>query len=121
VQCPYCNGDSAVLDSRTSSEGVRRRRSCNECKRRFTTYERLAAPSIRVTKRSGRTEPFDADKILQVLRRISRDRPAVQDADVVRLAELEGLGIDPMARPETLDLGAFAALANAVHGKGGDR
>ena len=37
-----------------------------------------------------------------------------------REPKLEGLGIDPMARPETLDLGAFAALANAVHGKRGD-
>lgn len=52
----------------------------------------------------------------------SRRRKTLRNSlrDQLSEAELEGLGIDPMARPETLDLGAFAALANAVHGKGAD-
>ena len=83
--CPYCGSDSAVLDSRGHPEGVRRRRSCNDCKRRFTTYERLAEPNIKVVKRGGHSEPFASEKILAVLRRISRDRTTFADADVIRL------------------------------------
>jgi len=86
VQCPYCGKESQVVDSRTSPEGVRRRRVCNECRRRFTTYERLAAPSIKVLKREGGTEPFSPDKIVRVLRRVGRDRPALGQADIQRLA-----------------------------------
>lgn len=86
MQCPYCGGDSAVLDSRSTAEGVRRRRSCNECKRRFTTYERLSAPSIKVVKRSGKSEPFDTAKLLGVLARVCRDRPGIGDPDVLRVA-----------------------------------
>jgi transcriptional repressor NrdR len=86
VQCPYCGGDSQVVDSRTSSESVRRRRVCNECRRRFTTYERLATPSIKVQKRDGRTEPFSPDKLVRVLTRVGRDRPGMGPADVQRLA-----------------------------------
>lgn len=86
MQCPYCGGDAAVLDSRTTSEGVRRRRNCSECKRRFTTYERVAAPAIKVVKRSGKSEAFDADKITQTLVRVSRDRPDVGIAQAMHLA-----------------------------------
>lgn len=86
MQCPYCGSDSSVLDSRITAEAVRRRRSCTECKRRFTTYEKLAAPGIKVVKRSGKSEPFDADKIRAALARVCRDRPHLGDADVLRLA-----------------------------------
>lgn len=74
MQCPYCQGDAAVLDSRTNAEGVRRRRSCNDCKRRFTTYERVAAPAIKVIKRAGKNEAFDSNKITEILLRIGRHR-----------------------------------------------
>lgn len=86
MQCPYCGGDSQVKDSRTSSEGIRRRRECVVCKRRFTTYEQLGAPAIKVQKRDGRHEPFDPGKIVRVLERVGRDRPALGPADRQRLA-----------------------------------
>lgn len=86
MQCPYCEGDAAVLDSRTTAEGVRRRRSCSSCKRRFTTYEHVAAPSIKVIKRSGKNEPFDPEKIVKILVRVSRDRPNFGKAEAIRLA-----------------------------------
>lgn len=86
MQCPYCGGDAAVLDSRTNADGVRRRRSCSNCKRRFTTYERVAAPSIKVIKRSGKSEPFDSAKIEAILQRVCRDRPKISSADTGRLA-----------------------------------
>ena len=63
------------------------------------------------------------DALDQVVRKaFSKRRKTLRNSlrDQLSEAELEGLGIDPMARPETLDLGAFAALANAVHGKRGD-
>tara|TARA_R110002073_G_scaffold208011_2_gene368308 strand:+ start:45456 stop:45959 length:504 start_codon:yes stop_codon:yes gene_type:complete len=86
VQCPYCGGDAAVLDSRTTSEGVRRRRNCGHCKRRFTTYEKVAAPAIKVVKRSGKSEPFSAEKLIKILLRVSRDRPGVGEVEATRLA-----------------------------------
>jgi transcriptional repressor NrdR len=86
VQCPYCGGDAAVLDSRTTAEAVRRRRNCGECKRRFTTYEKVAAPAIKVVKRSGKTEPFDSEKIIRILIRVSRDRPSFGQEEATRLA-----------------------------------
>ncbi len=86
VQCPYCGGDAAVLDSRTNSEGVRRRRSCGHCKRRFTTYEKVAAPAIKVVKRSGKSEAFSIDKLIRILLKVSRDRPNFGEAEATRLA-----------------------------------
>ena len=86
MQCPYCGGDSNVVDSRAVGEGVRRRRICGQCRRRFTTYERVAPPNIKVIKRSGRVEPFDAANLRRVLARVCRDRPGIGEADVRRIA-----------------------------------
>ncbi|MFH0899478.1 MAG: ATP cone domain-containing protein [Pseudomonadota bacterium] len=91
VECPYCGRDSRVLDSRRSGDDVRRRRQCCECGRRFTTYERVAPPEIRVAKRNGESEDFDRQKLLRVLARISRDRPVTprMREDLVREIEAE--------------------------------
>lgn len=86
MNCPYCSGDSQVVDSRTSSDGVRRRRLCTACKRRFTTYEQIAPPSIKVIKRSGKSEPFDFDKLVRSLERVCRDRPGLNRASIARIA-----------------------------------
>jgi transcriptional repressor NrdR len=67
-----------VADSRPTHDGTRRRRVCNECKRRFTTYERLGPVDIKVVKRSGQTEPFTHEKLVRVLLRICRDRPPTE-------------------------------------------
>ena len=75
-----------MVDSRTAPEGVRRRRICNECKRRFTTYEKIGASAIKVLKRDGSSEPFSLDKLVRVLERVGRDRAAVTPAAVQRLA-----------------------------------
>lgn len=75
VRCPYCGAeDLRVLDTRDSEQGVRRRRECAACERRFTTYERIA-PTVLVTKRDGRREEFDAEKVLEGLRRACAKRP----------------------------------------------
>lgn len=85
MQCPFCGSDSQVADSRSSTDGVRRRRSCTSCKRRFTTYERIGAPNLKVLKRTGPNEPFDSNKLRAVLRRVCRHRPSVREVDVDRI------------------------------------
>jgi transcriptional repressor NrdR len=91
VECPYCGGDSRVLDSRGASDAVRRRRQCQTCSRRFTTYERLAPPEIRVLKRDGVSEVFDREKLLRVVARLTKDRPlrAGGAEEVVRRLEAD--------------------------------
>jgi len=102
VKCPYCDGESNVIDSRASIDGVRRRRECPLCKRRFTTYEKLNEPNLKVSKRSGKTEPFSSDKLIATLKRVCRDRPNVGAADIERLARaIEAQLVDERARTVT--------------------
>jgi transcriptional repressor NrdR len=56
------------------------------CKRRFTTYEKLGAPGLKVGKRDGSIEPFDADKLLAALQRVAAHRGSVRDEDLRRVA-----------------------------------
>jgi transcriptional repressor NrdR len=86
VQCPYCSGDSSVTETRVTADGLRRRRACTVCKRRFTTYETLGAPGLKVGKRDGSVEPFDGDKLFAALQRIAAHRENVADEDLRRLA-----------------------------------
>jgi transcriptional repressor NrdR len=64
MNCPFCNyQDSRVLESRLSQENsIRRRRECEKCGKRFTTYERLEAMQTLVIKHSGRREPYSREK-----------------------------------------------------------
>ena len=80
MRCPYCrHPDSRVVDSREQEEGqvIRRRRSCPECGRRFTTIEQA---SLIVIKRSGVTEPFSRQKVIVGVRRACQGRPVDEDA-----------------------------------------
>ncbi|WP_329240898.1 transcriptional regulator NrdR [Actinoallomurus sp. NBC_01490] len=80
MHCPFCrNPDSRVIDSRSTDDGaaIRRRRSCSECGRRFTTQETVL---LMVAKRSGVTEPFSRDKIVAGVRRACQGRPVTEDA-----------------------------------------
>ena len=85
VLCPFCTSDSQVVDSRTTTEAVRRRRVCGSCKRRFTTYERLASPNLKVVKQNDKVEPFQSDKIRRVIARVCRHRQSVHEADISRI------------------------------------
>jgi transcriptional repressor NrdR len=80
VRCPYCrHPDSRVVDSREVDEGqvIRRRRSCQECGKRFTTVEEA---TLAVIKRSGVTEPFSRAKVVSGVRRACQGRPVDEDA-----------------------------------------
>lgn len=86
VRCPFCrHGDSRVVDSRDGDEGavIRRRRSCLECGRRFSTVESVA---LHVLKRSGTLEPFNRGKITAGVRKACQGRPVDEDA-LARLAQ----------------------------------
>jgi transcriptional repressor NrdR len=85
VQCPYCSGDSSVTETRVTADGMRRRRVCTVCKRRFTTYEKVGAPALKVQKRDGTLEPFEGDKLFHSLQRVAAHR-AVRDEDLRRVA-----------------------------------
>ena len=78
MRCPYCKEDNdRVIDSRSGEDGfvIRRRRECNSCERRFTTYERVAELDIRVVKKDGAREPFRPEKIRKGLERACWKRP----------------------------------------------
>lgn len=80
VHCPFCrHPDSRVVDSRETDEGqaIRRRRSCPECGRRFTTVETAV---LAVVKRSGVTEPFSREKVISGVRRACQGRDVDDDA-----------------------------------------
>jgi transcriptional repressor NrdR len=86
VNCPFCrNGDSRVVDSRSTDDGtaIRRRRQCPECGRRFSTVE---TASLTVVKRSGATEPFSRQKIITGVRKACQGRPVGED-DLALLAQ----------------------------------
>ena len=76
MQCPYCGSTHhRVVDSREAADAIRRRRQCEDCDERFTTYERAEAVRTYVVKRDGRREPFDRDKLLRGLQRAAAKRP----------------------------------------------
>ena len=83
MQCPYCREmDSRVVDSRLAAGGTVtwRRRECDGCKRRFTTYERVEHTLPTVVKKDGERQPFDREKILRSLRIACNKRPVPADA-----------------------------------------
>ena len=85
--CPFCRSeDTRVLDSRMvrDQHAIRRRRECNECTRRFTTYERVERVLSNVMKRDGHREPFRRDKVRSGVELACRKRP-VSSASVEAL------------------------------------
>lgn len=78
MKCPFCTDlENKVIDSRLSKEGelIRRRRECQGCQRRFTTYERIDEILPMVVKKDGRREPFDRTKILSGIKKACEKRP----------------------------------------------
>jgi len=86
VRCPYCQHDeSKVLDTTHDSRGgVRRRRECEMCKQRFSTYERPILATPLIIKQDGTREEFDREKLLRGIRISCAKRP-VPAADIERL------------------------------------
>ena len=87
MRCPFCHaGDTRVLDSRDSAEAtiIRRRRECETCRRRFTTYERVEELNPLVVKKDGRQEAFDRGKLMSGLKKACEKRPvSVEQLEVL--------------------------------------
>ena len=79
MRCPYCNqDDDKVIDSRATDDGtaIRRRRQCNPCSKRFTTYERVEGEeALMVVKKDGRRQSFDRKKVLHGMTVACEKRP----------------------------------------------
>ncbi|HAH86591.1 MAG: transcriptional regulator NrdR [Armatimonadota bacterium] len=82
MKCPYCgHKDDKVLDSRSirDDEEIRRRRECNGCGRRFTTYEQIEEMRVLVVKKDQRREMFDRSKVLKGMVTACEKRPVSMD------------------------------------------
>jgi transcriptional repressor NrdR len=99
MRCPYCtNTDTQVKDSRPTEDNtvIRRRRICQDCGGRFTTFERIQLRELTIVKNSGRKVPFDRDKLMRSVQIALRKRP-VEPERVERMVSgivrrLENLG-----------------------------
>lgn len=93
MRCPYCRtDDDKVIDSRASDDGfaIRRRRVCNQCERRYTTYERLSESDLKVVKKGGIREPFRPEKIKQGLQKACWKRAISEEQIEATVAKIEG-------------------------------
>ena len=83
MTCPFCSADaSRVIDSRVVPDGIRRRRECGGCGRRFSTVERVERRMPQVVKKDGGRQPFSAQKVSSGLALACRKRPvSTQDRD----------------------------------------
>lgn len=93
MRCPFCeNEDTKVIDSRHTEDGhaIRRRRECDACGKRFTTYEKVEQMMLMVIKKDGRREAFDRDKIMSGVIKACEKRP-------VSMAEIENI-VDEIER-----------------------
>jgi transcriptional repressor NrdR len=76
MKCPFCaKRKSRVIDTREVGDGIRRRRECLVCQRRYTTYERVAPINLVVVKSDGRREDFSREKIMDGIKRACAKRP----------------------------------------------
>lgn len=121
MRCPFCrHPDSRVVDSREADEGsvIRRRRSCPQCGRRFTTVE---AASLSVIKRSGATEPFSRAKVIAGVRKACQGRPVGDDVLAVLGQQVEdslralGVGEIPSADIGTAILAPLCELDEVAY------
>ena len=99
MRCPYCaSDDDRVVDSRAAEEGaaIRRRRECQACGQRFSTYERAERAPLTVRKRSGAVEPYDRAKVLAGIEKATKNLDlapsAARRAAAAVEARLRGLG-----------------------------
>ena len=87
MKCPFCNHmEDKVVDSRETREGdtIRRRRECEACSRRYTTYERIEEILLYVVKKDQRREPYERGKVVSGIHKACEKRPvAVEDQDKI--------------------------------------
>ena len=102
MRCPYCeNPDTKVIDSRPTEEGhaIRRRRGCEKCGKRFTTYEKVEESIIMIIKKDGRREAFDRNKIMNGIIKACEKRP-VPVAEIERVVSEIERGLNNLMEKE---------------------
>ena len=102
MKCPFCeHTETKVIDSRHTEEGhaIRRRRECDQCNKRFTTYEKIEEMMLMVVKKDGRREPFDRMKVLSGIIKACEKRP-VPMADIERVVNEIERGLNNMMEKE---------------------
>ncbi len=132
MRCPFCGQDKdRVVDSRTSQDGksIRRRRECEMCRKRFTTYEYVEDVSLTIIKNDGRREPFDRQKLQRGIELACKKRPvsseqitAIVDEIQEKLQNLSKLeitskevGEEVIRRLKDLDEVAYVRFASVYH------
>ncbi|PKM85617.1 MAG: transcriptional regulator NrdR [Firmicutes bacterium HGW-Firmicutes-11] len=102
MKCPFCEtNDTRVIDSRPTEEGhaIRRRRECDNCGKRFTTYEKVEEVFFMVIKKDGSREAFDRNKVLNGIVKACEKRP-VPLADIERIVDEIERGLNNMMEKE---------------------
>lgn len=102
MKCPYCEKlDTRVIDSRPTEEGhaIRRRRECDHCRKRFTTYEKVEEMMFMVIKKDGSREAFDRNKVLNGIIKACEKRP-VSVASIERIVDEIERGLNNMMEKE---------------------
>ncbi len=90
LDCPYCsNPTSKVTNKRGSPEGIRRRRECLKCTKRFTTYEKIDKDELQVIKKSGRKEKFSSIKLGEGIYRAFEKRDIPKEKIDTAISEIE--------------------------------
>ena len=112
MRCPNCGErDTRVVDSRDLDESatIRRRRECNLCATRFTTYERIESARLAVMKTDGRREEFDRDKLASGIAKALTRRPVPADAATKAAEEIEAaLRSRGVSEVPSTEIGAMA-------------
>jgi transcriptional repressor NrdR len=129
MRCPFCgHQEDRVIDSRTADDGraIRRRRECEACGQRYTTFERAENVALIIEKRSGAREPFDREKLLSGLRKACINRPVTEDqlhtlvddvmeavrSGVGNVAKSSDIGREVLERLRSLDEVAYLRFAS---------
>lgn len=102
MRCPYCeNQDTKVIDSRHTEDGhaIRRRRECDSCGKRFTTYEKVEEMILMVIKKDGRREAFDRNKIMSGIVKACEKRPVAM-AEIEKVVDDIERGLNNMMEKE---------------------
>jgi len=90
MDCPFCSSkESKVTDKRGSPEGIRRRRECLKCNKRYTTYERVNRDGLYVIKKDGSREKFDREKLERGIKKAFEKRPISKEKINKMISEIE--------------------------------
>ena len=132
MRCPACgNLRDRVVDSRQAEDGrsIRRRRECESCGGRFTTFERIETATVQVKKRTGDVEPFDASKVAAGVSAACKSRPVDPGQIAVLVADVEDalrsmhkvvtsdeVGLEVLLRLRALDEVAAVRFASVYKG-----